>query len=774
MSQSLLQSLQWMLTADGCRQVRSLLWQAVFAQAAEAAVMVTEADATVNFGRLPFCIITAPGVAWLLAPQIPEAPTQQQSRGRQGGRSRRGRWTAPPDDESLFYGVQLTNDRTAIAEFAATHGLHRWADGWEVIDPQQESTVLVTVLAALAQPGSVVQEWESHQRQLRDRCLLSVTSAIASAQELPDIVDLVLGDLCKLLQVDRAVIYQFQARLQSIRLWRQDNATGLPSSWDDPAWQMTSDCVTYEARSHPNVPSILYEGADRCFLQPHDPRLRSTQTDPWIVTDTTPPGQSQVALPILAPIGGEIGLWGFLVLQQCDRARLWSTSDLQLLEHIARSLGVAIRVAHLNAALQQQQQLLGQQIDNQTRTLQEALLAAQSATRAKSEFLAAISHELRTPLTCVIGLSATLLRWSFGQLNQKQRDYLQTIHDSGEHLLKLIEDLLEMSQVEAGRMLLKVGDFSITQLVQTAIQNERHRANQRGVELLVKTQIAPPDDRFTADYQRVLQILANLLANAIKFTPQGGQAIVRVWRERELLILQVEDTGIGIPEDRIPQLFEMFHQLDPSYDRTYEGLGLGLALTKQLVDLHKGWIEVDSAPGKGSTFTVGIPAQPLTAQERRTTAPDSWWPSGSVILIDTQEDRAIALCELLTAAGYQVVWMPDGAIALAQLDVLQPQVAIISLRLTGMDGWEVVDGLRQQLPHIKVMMLGDRALESPLLQVHPGLQADAILGDQFDPEQLLHDVNALARSAALGTQPNGVQPGIQSRSAPNSPNSNFN
>lgn len=771
MSQSLLQSLQWMLTADGCRQVRSLLWQAVLNRVAESAVMATEADAPGHPGQLPFCIITGPGVAWLLTAQRAEATATPPPRGRQSSRSRRGRWTAPPDDESLFYGVQLTNDRSAIAAFAAAHSIRRLAVGWQAIDAQQESAVLLTLLAALAQPGSVVQAWETHQRQLRDRCLATITNAIANAQELPDIVDRVLGDLCQLLQVDRAVIYQFQARLQSIRLWRQDNATGLPSSWDDPAWQMTSDCVTYEARSHPSVPSILYEGADRCFLQPDDQRLRSTQPDPWITTDTNPPGQSQVALPILAPIGGEIGLWGFLVLQQCDRSRSWSASDLQLLQHVARSLAVAIRVAHLNAALQQQQQLLGQQIDSQTRALQEALLAAQSATRAKSEFLAAISHELRTPLTCVIGLSATLLRWSFGQLNQKQRDYLQTIHDSGEHLLKLIEDLLEMSQVEAGRMLLKVGDFSIAQLVQTAIQNERHRANQRGVELLVKTQVSPPDDRFTADYQRVLQILANLLANAIKFTPQGGQAIVRVWREQELLILQVEDTGIGIPEDRIPQLFEMFHQLDPSYDRTYEGLGLGLALTKQLVDLHEGWIEVDSAPGKGSTFTVGIPSQPLTAQERRTTAPDSWWPSGSVILIDPQEDRAIALCELLTAAGYHVVWMPDGMIALAQLDVLQPQVAIVSLRLTGMDGWEVVDGLRQQLPQIKVMMLGDQALDSPLLQVHPGLQADAILGSQFDPEQLLHEVNALARSAALGSHPNGIQPGVQPRS---SPNSNFN
>jgi two-component system, sensor histidine kinase and response regulator len=209
-------------------------------------------------------------------------------------------------------------------------------------------------------------------------------------------------------------------------------------------------------------------------------------------------------------------------------------------------------------------------------------------------------------------MSSTLLRWSFGELTQRQRDYLQTIHDSGEHLLELIDDILDLSQIEAGKAVLDITEFSLQEIAETAINELQEEATSKQVELKLDLQIHQRRDRFSADVRRVRQILGNILSNAIKFTPENGSVILRLWWEKGTAVFQVEDTGIGIPEEQLPQLFEKFHQLHTPYNRRYEGTGLGLALTRQLVDMHRGRIEVESTVGIGSMFTVSIPAQPMS------------------------------------------------------------------------------------------------------------------------------------------------------------------
>lgn len=231
----------------------------------------------------------------------------------------------------------------------------------------------------------------------------------------------------------------------------------------------------------------------------------------------------------------------------------------------------------------------------------------EAASRLRSEFLATISHELLTPLTYVIGMSSTLLRWSFGELTKRQRDYLQTIHDSGEHLLEMINDILELSQIEAGKAVLNITSFSLSDAAESTINGLKEKATIKRVNLKLDLQINAECDRFTADARRIQQILWNLLTNAVKFTHEGGNVTLRLWVEDENAVFQVEDTGIGIPEDQLSLLFEKFHQLDTPYRRRYGGTGLGLALTKQLVELHRGRIEVESTVGVGSIFTVWIP-----------------------------------------------------------------------------------------------------------------------------------------------------------------------
>jgi signal transduction histidine kinase len=314
----------------------------------------------------------------------------------------------------------------------------------------------------------------------------------------------------------------------------------------------------------------------------------------------------QVRAKLVAPIVFQEKLWGLLIAHQCTEPRLWLDSEKNLLGQIAEQLAIAIHQAELMRSLKQEKQTLEQRVVERTQALHDALIAAQAASRAKSEFLATISHELRTPLTRVIGMSDTLLRWPLGELSQRQRQYLQIIHDSGEHLLELINDILELSELEAGKAVLNISEFSLAAIAEGCLRSLSEKAKHQAVTLTLDLK-TEPTFRLHADPQRVGQILWNLLSNAIKFTPEGGQVILRVWSENGTAVLQVEDTGIGISQEHLPLLFEKFQQLDTPYRRRYSGTGLGLALTKQLVELHRGRIEVESTLGMGSIFTAWLP-----------------------------------------------------------------------------------------------------------------------------------------------------------------------
>ena len=229
----------------------------------------------------------------------------------------------------------------------------------------------------------------------------------------------------------------------------------------------------------------------------------------------------------------------------------------------------------------------------------------ETATQHKSEFLANMSHELRTPLNAIIGFSEVLLERLFGELNEKQADYLNDIHSSGKHLLSLINEILDLSKIEAGRMELEPSSFAVATTVADALSLIRERAQRHGIAL--EREIDPQLGEITADERKFKQILLNLLSNAVKFTPDGGQVAVRARRENSNAVISVRDTGIGIaPEDQAA-VFEEFRQVGRDYRRKQEGTGLGLTLTKKLVELHGGEIWLESEPGKGSTFTFSIP-----------------------------------------------------------------------------------------------------------------------------------------------------------------------
>jgi signal transduction histidine kinase len=227
------------------------------------------------------------------------------------------------------------------------------------------------------------------------------------------------------------------------------------------------------------------------------------------------------------------------------------------------------------------------------------------ANKHKSEFLANMSHELRTPLNAIIGFSEVLLERLFGDLNEKQDDYLKDIHSSGRHLLTLINDILDLSKIEAGRMELEVSTFDLASALSNAMTLIRERAQRHGIAL--EQQVDPQLGEITADERKFKQILVNLLSNAVKFTPDGGRIDVNARREEDNVVIAVHDTGIGIAAQDQAAVFEEFRQVGRDYTNKQEGTGLGLALTKKFVELHGGRIWLESEPGKGSTFTFTIP-----------------------------------------------------------------------------------------------------------------------------------------------------------------------
>jgi len=227
------------------------------------------------------------------------------------------------------------------------------------------------------------------------------------------------------------------------------------------------------------------------------------------------------------------------------------------------------------------------------------------ANKHKSDFLANMSHELRTPLNAIIGFSEVLIEKMFGEVNEKQLDYLQDIHSSGRHLLALINDILDLSKIEAGRMELDVSEVSVPDTLSSAMTLVRERAQNHGIDLGLE--LDPQVGVIQADERKVKQVVLNLLSNAVKFTPDGGRVAMRATLDTDHVAVAVQDTGIGIaPEDQ-EAVFEEFKQVGRDYTKKAEGTGLGLALTRRIVELHGGRIWLESTPGAGSTFTFTLP-----------------------------------------------------------------------------------------------------------------------------------------------------------------------
>ena len=335
----------------------------------------------------------------------------------------------------------------------------------------------------------------------------------------------------------------------------------------------------------------------------------------------------------------------------------------------------------------------------------------QRASQAKSDFLAMMSHELRTPLNSIIGFSEVLIDGKFGALNDKQQRYLQNVHQSGRHLLALINDLLDLSKIEAGRLEVVRRPCPVRALAGEAIATLSPLAEARRVRVLIEPSGSEPTPPVSADAARLKQVLYNLLSNAIKFTPAEGRIAVALTVEhaRRKVRIAVRDTGTGIAEEDLGRLFTPFTQLTNARERG--GTGLGLALSRQLIELMGGSIGVESELGVGSTFWIELPISDDTRVTDATAAISVAAPLALIVDDDAGAQELLAL--VLQENGFRTVCVSSGDEAIAQARKQRPDVITLDVFLPTIDGWDVLKLVKSDpelatIPVVMVTISSDR------------------------------------------------------------------
>ena len=356
--------------------------------------------------------------------------------------------------------------------------------------------------------------------------------------------------------------------------------------------------------------------------------------------------------------------------------------------------------------------------------LEFANMELQEANRMKSQFLANVSHELRTPLNSIIGFSELLQEKAFGALNERQTQYVEYVHSSGSHLLQLINNILDLSKIEAGRMDLVKEDFSVMEVLGELLGIIRPLAHEKNI--VIESKSVPASPKLRADKAKFKQIMLNLLSNAVKFNIHGGNITVD-WETMEepsgmsverFIVFRISDTGIGIKGEDKGRLFKEFEQIDSSITREYGGTGLGLVLTKRLVELHNGSIWVESEPGRGSTFSVKLPqGTDEIDMPVMTTRPLS--TNGLVrplVLVGSEGQDINHLLEIYLAGDeFEVFIASDGLDLLRKAQDQKPFAIIMGITLPMKDGWEVLKELKQNpetadIPVVIISAVDDREL----------------------------------------------------------------
>jgi signal transduction histidine kinase len=410
--------------------------------------------------------------------------------------------------------------------------------------------------------------------------------------------------------------------------------------------------------------------------------------------------------------------------------------DAALVRVIVSQAAISIENAQLYAAMHGHMS----RIEEQNHELEDANVQINEVSRLKSEFLANMSHELRTPLNSILGFSEILKDNLAGALSDEQRvECLEAIHASGEHLLQLINDVLDMSKIEAGRMDLVLEEFAVDSSIREVITVVKSLAGRKNIELSIATE--PEDLVVYADKGKFKQVIYNLLSNAIKFTPESGSVFVdtKVREQAGDMLVTVTDTGVGIPAEHIDKIWGEFYMVQGEH-QTQKGTGLGLALVRKLVELHGGQIDVFSEEDKGSTFSFTMPLEAGAAQGEQQSL------SRLILLVDDNPSNLELTRMILTAGGYRVEVATDGQEGLLKAKELKPSLILMDIQLPGMDGLMATRALKSDpdTAGIKVVALTANAMKGTKEEA---LQAGCIgyIPKPIDVKRFVRDITEFLR-----------------------------
>ncbi|MBJ7899381.1 MAG: PAS domain S-box protein [Cyanobacteria bacterium RI_101] len=551
------------------------------------------------------------------------------------------------------------------------------------------------------------------QRGQQEHLLRAIGDRIRQSLELREIFATTTQEIRQLTRADRVGIFKFAP---------QSNYTegGFVAESVEPGWGSILQAPLESRYLGREVAALGRQGG---YLALEDGRTAPLEEGQRQTLE-----RFQIRASLVFPILTGQKLWGLLCLHQCSGPRVWQTSEIQFIQQIANQLGIALQQAILVAQLRRE---LAQRREAQSRLqksyqdLELSNLDLAQANRRTEEFLAAMSHELRTPLNAILGISQSLRENLLGELTPEQNKGVNTILRSGEHLLSLINDILDLSKIKAGKLELELETVHLQDLCRSSLQMVQQSAFQKQIRL--ESDLPPQTLYFRADSRRLRQVLINLLNNAVKFTPKGGQVFFSaglLTQEPPQLVFIVRDTGIGIAEADLAKLFQPFVQVDSRLNRQYEGTGLGLALVKRLAELHGGQVTVVSQVGQGSAFTVTLPFRPAAGtpapsskeEEEAVGAP----PIASPLVLVAEDNIANreSLENYLEYKGYRLIFAENGEEAIAQAREHKPDLILMDIQMPVMDGLEAARRLRRepefaQLPIIALTaltMAGDREL----------------------------------------------------------------